>query len=94
MHLHWAEYIAAVGEFSKKWKASRLPKVSLSILLMAIAEIRYLKDAPVGAVINEAVELAKKYAAPEDAAYINGVLGGYVRGSHSDGEASPEEAGE
>ncbi|MGN0668457.1 MAG: transcription antitermination factor NusB [Angelakisella sp.] len=94
VHLHWAECIAAVGEFSKKWKASRLPKVSLSILLMAIAEIRYLKDAPVGAVINEAVELAKKYAAPEDAAYINGVLGGYVRGSHSDGEASPEEAGE
>ncbi|MBP3464558.1 MAG: transcription antitermination factor NusB [Angelakisella sp.] len=94
VRLHWAECIAAVGEFSKKWKASRLPKVSLSILLMAIAEIRYLKDAPVGAVINEAVELAKKYAAPEDAAYINGVLGGYVRGSHSDGEASPEEAGE
>ena len=92
VRLHWTECIAAVGEFSKKWKASRLPKVSLSILLMAIAEIRYLKDAPVGAVINEAVELAKKYAAPEDAAYINGVLGGYVRGSQSDGEASPEEA--
>ena len=55
--------------------------------------IAYVKDAPVGAVINEAVELAKKYAGPEDASYINGVLGGYVRGTM--GEAAlPKEAEE
>ena len=49
--------------------------------MLAMTEIAYVKDAPVGAVINEAVELAKKYAGPEDASYINGVLGGYVRGT-------------
>ena len=48
---------------------------------LAMTEIAYVKDAPVGAVINEAVELTKKYAGPEDASYINGVLGGYVRGT-------------
>lgn len=93
VRLHWEDNLSAVEQYSKKWKAARLPKVSLAILMLAITEIAYIKDAPVGAVINEAVELAKKYAGPEDAAYINGVLGGYVRGTM--GEAAlPKEAEE
>ena len=52
-----------------------------------------LFEIPAAAAINEAVELAKKYAGPEDASYINGVLGGYVRGTM--GEAAlPKEAEE
>ena len=74
VRLHWEDNLSAVEQYSKKWKANRLPKVSLAILMLAITEIAYVKDAPVGAVINEAVELAKKYAGPEDASYINGVL--------------------
>ena len=81
VRLHWEDNLSAVEQYSKKWKANRLPKVSLAILMMAITEIAYVKDAPVGAIINEAVELAKRYAGPEDASYINGVLGGYVRGT-------------
>ena len=81
VRLHWEDNLSAVEQYSKKWKANRLPKVSLAILMLAITEIAYVKDAPIGAVINEAVELAKKYAGPEDASYINGVLGGYVRGT-------------
>lgn len=93
VRLHWEDNLSAVEQYSKKWKANRLPKVSLAILMLAITEIAYVKDAPVGAVINEAVELAKKYAGPEDASYINGVLGGYVRGPM--GEAAlPKEAEE
>ena len=71
VRLHWEDNLSAVEQYSKKWKANRLPKVSLAILMLAITEIAYVKDAPVGAVINEAVELAKKYAGPEDASYIN-----------------------
>lgn len=81
VRLHWEDNLSAVEQYSKKWKPNRLPKVSLAILMLAMTEIAYVKDAPVGAVINEAVELAKKYAGPEDASYINGVLGGYVRGT-------------
>lgn len=93
VRLHWEDNLSAVEQYSKKWKANRLPKVSLAILMLAVTEITYIKDAPVGAVINEAVELAKKYAGPEDASYINGVLGGYVRGTL--GEAVlPKEAEE
>lgn len=75
VRLHWEDNLSAVEQYSKKWKANRLPKVSLAILMLAITEIAYVKDAPVGAVINEAVELAKKYAGPEDASYINGSVG-------------------
>lgn len=93
VRLHWEDNLSAVEQYSKKWKANRLPKVSLAILMMAITEIAYVKDAPVGAIINEAVELAKRYAGPEDASYINGVLGGYVRGTMGE-SALPDEAEE
>lgn len=89
VRLHWDEIYENIGKYSKKWKATRLPKVSLTILQMAIAEIAYVGEAPVGAVINEAVELAKKYASPEDASYVNGVLGGYSRGEQA-AEPAPE----
>jgi N utilization substance protein B len=42
---------------------------------MAICEMLYFEDIPVGVSINEAVELCKKYAAKEDASFVNGLLG-------------------
>ena len=93
VRLHWEDNLSAVEQYSKKWKANRLPKMTLAILMLAMTELAHIKDAPVGAVINEAVELAKKYAGPEDASYINGVLGGYARGTMGDA-ALPEEAEE
>lgn len=77
--LHWDEIMEVIGKYSRKWKTNRLPKISLAILQTAVAEIVYVKDAPVGAIINEAVELAKEFGSEEDASYINGVLGGFVR---------------
>ena len=48
VRLHWEDNLSAVEQYSKKWKANRLPKVSLAILMLAITEIAYVKDAPVG----------------------------------------------
>lgn len=61
------------------WKPERLPKVSLAVLRLAFCEILYVPSVPAGVSINEAVELAKKFATQEDASYINGILGKYVR---------------
>ncbi|MBQ2676602.1 MAG: transcription antitermination factor NusB [Clostridia bacterium] len=61
------------------WKLSRIPRVSLCIMRVAVYEILFEQDIPVGASINEAVELAKKYAGDEDPSYINGVLGAVAR---------------
>ena len=75
---HWEELDGIIRRFSAKWKLERLPKVTLSVLRLAICEIASL-GTPTGAVIDEAVELTKKYGGDDDPAYVNGVLGGYAR---------------
>ena len=73
------EHLDAIDEAIEKycvcWKKNRIPRVSLSIMRVACNEIMFMPDIPVGVSIDEAVELAKKFASEEDAAYINGVLG-------------------
>lgn len=64
-----------IEENSQDWTLLRLPKVSLAILRLAVAEIRYIDEVPNGVAVNEAVELAKKYGTNEDASFINGILG-------------------
>ena len=69
----------AIEKYLDKWKLSRIPKVTLAIFRLAVCELKYFDDIPVKVTINEAIEIAKKYASEEDASYINGVLGSYVR---------------
>lgn len=57
------------------WSLDRLSKMTVAILRLALYEMRYVEDVPVGAAINEAVELAKVYDAEEAGAFINGLLG-------------------
>ena len=64
-----------IEENSKGWKLNRLSKVDLSILRVAIYELKYREDIPVNVLINEAVEIAKKYSTKESSAFINGMLG-------------------
>ncbi len=68
------EIDAAINEKAKGWKTSRMGKVDLSILRLAVYEIRYDEEIPTGVAINEAVELAKKYGTDNSASFINGVL--------------------
>ena len=63
-----------LNEHVPGWKTSRMNKVDLSILRLAVYEMKYDEDVPVGVAINEAVELAKKYSGDEGPAFINGVL--------------------
>jgi N utilization substance protein B len=70
---------ATIEAQSENWKLGRISRVSLAALRIAFCEIDYFDDIPHGATINEAVELVKKYGAEDEAAYLNGILGGYVR---------------
>ena len=63
----------------KGWSASRISTITRAILRMAVCEILFYDDVPAGAAINEAVELAKKFASDDEPAYINGVLGSIAR---------------
>ena len=56
------------------WKTSRMNKADLSILRLAVYEMRWDDDVPVGVAIDEAVELAKKYSSDDGPSFINGVL--------------------
>ena len=68
------EIDAALNEASKGWKTSRMGKVELSILRLAVYEILHDETVPSSVAINEAVELGKKYAYKQDCSFINGVL--------------------
>ncbi len=69
----------AVSEHLKDWTLQRLPKVSLAVLRLAATEIKFCDETPNGVAANEAVEIAKKFGTPDDAAYINGVLGSLIK---------------
>jgi len=59
----------------ENWSISRLPKTTLSLLRLAVYEMKFNDTVPESVTINETVELAKKYSDEKDASYINGVLG-------------------
>lgn len=75
--------LAAIDELienhAHKWSKSRISRVALSVLRLAVFEMLYFDETPESVAINEAVELAKKYGGEEDASFINGVLGGISR---------------
>ena len=59
----------------KHWSKDRLTRTAISVLRLAIFEMMFLKETPKNVVINEAVEIAKKYSTKEESSYVNGVLG-------------------
>ncbi len=65
---------AAISEHMKGWNLDRIGKVELTILRLAVYEIRFADEIPVSVSINEAVELAKRYGQDEASAFVNGVL--------------------
>ena len=64
----------AILENLKNWSISRIAKIDLAILRLAICEINYMDDIPVKVSANEAVELAKTYGNPDSKSFVNGVI--------------------
>ena len=81
-----AEIDGYIETYARGWTVNRLSRAAAAILRCAMCEILYLPDVPDAAAINEAVELAKKYEDEDGPAFINGVLGGFVRGEKGAGE--------
>jgi len=68
-----------LAELTTEWSAERQAAVDRNILRLTTFEILYRPETPVAAVINEAVELAKKYSTAESGRFVNGVLGALAR---------------
>ena len=73
-----AEIDDAINESTTGWKTTRMGKVDLTIIRLAVYEMKFEEDIPAKVSINEAVELAKKYGTDDSASFINGVLAIFV----------------
>ena len=74
IYAHIEELDAVINEVSKGWKTIRMGKVDLTLIRLAVYEIRFEEEIPVKVSINEAVELAKKYGTDDSPAFVNGIL--------------------
>ena len=80
---------ARLAALSADWALDRQAAVDRNILRLSAYELLYRPDSPVAAVVNEAVELAKKYSTAESGRFVNGVLGALARQPR--GETPPGE---
>lgn len=88
-YAHSAEVDDAIVLRLKDWTLARLPRVNAAILRMAVTEMMYSAEDMDSIVINEAVEIAKKYAGDGDYQFINGVLGSLSRELHPMQQGQP-----
>ena len=70
------EYIAGLAE---NWHLERIAAIDRNILRMAITELEMIPDTPVKVVLNEAIELAKKFSTIESSKFVNGILDNFVK---------------
>ena len=74
------ELDAQIQKYAIGWDISRISKLARCILRLAIYEILYAEDVPAGVAVAEAVRIAKKYNDDDTGAFVNGILGSFVRG--------------
>ncbi len=72
-----------ISKYSEKRQFSRIPKVSVAVMRIAIYEMIYDDKVPDNVAISEAVNLAKKFAYEPDVQFINGLLGAFCRERNS-----------
>jgi len=73
------EIDSIIEKHSANWKLTRMPAVDRNVLRVAVAEMNGFKGTPAPIVINEALEIAKRYSSPESINFLNGVLDAIAR---------------
>ena len=73
----WADKI--ISGLAKNWDIKRIAELDLIILRMAMVELKFMPDVPEKVVLNEAIELAKKYSTGESPSFINGILDNFLK---------------
>jgi len=86
---HREDLDAAIRASSHHWRLERMGRVDRSILRLAAFELLHGSETPARVVLNEAVELAKRYGAEDSRAFVNGVLDNLARRRASDPAGGP-----
>ena len=73
------EIDALIVAHSKHWRLERMPAVDRNLVRMAVAELLGFKSTPFPIVINEALEIGRRYSGPESINFLNGVLDSIAR---------------
>jgi N utilization substance protein B len=73
---HQAELDEVIARYAIDWAIDRMPVVDRNVLRLGVFELLHRPEIPVGAVISEAVELAKRYSTEDSGRFVNGVLAG------------------
>jgi N utilization substance protein B len=68
-----------IGASAAKWKLSRMSQVDRSILRLSVYQLQFCPDIPGKVIVNEAIELAKKYSTEQSPRFVNGVLDALLR---------------
>lgn len=77
---HVKDIDAKIADVSSNWKLSRMGRVDLNVIRVAVFELFYCKDIPPRVSINEAVDIGKKYGTEKSGAFINGILDNIYHG--------------
>ena len=80
---HLEEIDGRIAAVSQGWALDRMARVDLTILRLATFELLYEEDVPGSVVVNEAINLARRYSEPNSARFINGILGTILREAES-----------
>ncbi|HYD10606.1 MAG TPA: transcription antitermination factor NusB [Acidimicrobiales bacterium] len=72
---HQATVDELIRRYAKGWTLERMPVIDRTLLRMAVYELAHRPDVPTGAIISEAVDLAKRYSTDDSGRFVNGMLG-------------------
>ncbi|MGD8400520.1 MAG: transcription antitermination factor NusB [Bacillota bacterium] len=86
---HLAEIDGVIAKYARDWTVERLANTDRNILRMAVFELKHLSEIPIGATVNEAVELAKRYGEADSGKFVNGILGEIARSAGTGQTPSP-----
>ena len=76
-----------ISRYSIGWDISRISRLTRTVMQLAIFEIQFVDDVPTGVAISEAVRIVKMYDGEDAGAFVNGILGTFVRSISSEVEA-------
>ncbi len=86
-----AECDGLIGGSTIRWQFSRLSPVDKSILRLAVYQLTSCPEIPPKVIINEAIELAKKYSTEKSGPFVNGVLDAVLKKLRADGQRTEEQ---
>ncbi|MBU1070865.1 transcription antitermination factor NusB [Patescibacteria group bacterium] len=83
---HQEEIDEIIKKSATEWPLDQINKIDIAILRLAIYELLYKKDTPTKVIIDEAIEIAKKYGSDNSGSFINGALAAALKLTNRDNE--------